>query len=330
MPGRCPPRFPGPNLPVGNGSARGATADLADVIVRGGVLVVDKPPGPTSHDVVSVVRRALRNAKTGHTGTLDPAATGVLPIVIGKATRLAQFLAASEKEYLARIRLGAATDTYDASGTITAGSREPMASVAPGAIEDALARFRGRQMQAPPAFSAKQAGGVRAYEQARKGRSIELAEAEVEVYSLELVSVEGVDLTVRMVTSPGFYVRSFAHDLGLLLGSGGHLLELRRLRSGVFGLDGAVTLDVVAGEREEVWRRMVGIDSLLPHLKEARLTEEGCRYLTHGRELDASVLEGPFEMPDSGPIRLVSDAGRLVGIGSPGASGTLRPTIVLV
>ncbi len=315
---------------MADGIVHRAIADPADVLTRGGVLIVDKPSGPTSHDVVTVVRRALRDAKTGHTGTLDPAATGVLPIVIGKATRLAQFLAAGEKEYLACIRLGSATDTYDASGAVTSGSDEAPSSVSAGALETALSRFRGRYLQAPPAYSAKQTGGVRAYSQARKGKAVGLSEVEVEVRALELMSVEGPDLTVRLVTSPGFYVRSFAHDLGQHLGPGGHLLSLRRLRSGQFGLDEAVTLDVVVTEGRDVSRRMIGIDSLLTHLPEVRLTEEGCRWMAHGRPLAAEVLASPPGTAGSGLVRLLSPAGLLLGLGDPGLDGTLRPTIVLV
>jgi tRNA pseudouridine55 synthase len=279
---------------------------------------------------VTVVRRSLGGGKTGHTGTLDPAATGVLPIVIGRATRLAQFLAAGEKEYLAHVRLGAATDTYDATGTVTFEVPEGLSRVSRDALEAALSTFRGRAAQVPPAFSAKQSGGLRAYAEARRGKAIELKAVEVEVFALDLVDVDGPDLTVRLVTSAGFYVRSFAHDLGRLLGTGGHLQDLRRLRTGIFSLDQAVSLEVVIREGALILGRMVGIDHLLPHLRAVRLTQEGCRFVAHGRVLEARVIDGPLEQAEPGLVRLLSPEGRLVGLGEPRPDGTLHPALVLV
>jgi tRNA pseudouridine55 synthase len=314
---------------VNRSPAHGATPEAA-AIERGGVLVVDKPAGPTSHDVVTVVRRALGNAKTGHTGTLDPAATGVLPVVVGRATRLAKYFAAAEKEYLAEIRLGASTDTYDATGSVTFETPAPWPSVSRDELDHAFSTLRSRVTQLPPAYSAKLAGGVRAYEQARKGNAVGLAEVSVEVRSLDVVSVEDADVTVRLVTSAGFYVRSFANDLGQLLGLGAHLRSLRRLRSGVFGLDLAVTLDLVVNERAAVAARMVGIDHLLLHLPAVELTEEGCAFVAHGRLLEPRVLRPLAGTAESGPVRLLGPGGTLFGLGQPGPGGALHPVLVLV
>ena len=200
---------------------------------RGGVLVLDKPPGPTSHDCVAAVRRKFRGSKVGHTGTLDPFATGVLPIVVGRATRLARYLSGTEKEYDALIRLGRATDTHDATGTVVFEAPDGLAIPDSDAVATVLDGYRGTWMQTPPAFSAKLAGGVRAYEQARRGRPVELAPVAVTVSALELLSVAGPLVRLRLVSSAGFYVRSLAHDIGVKLGTGATLEGLRRLRSGL-------------------------------------------------------------------------------------------------
>ncbi len=303
---------------------------IAGAIERGGVLVVDKPAGPTSHDVVTVVRRALGHVKVGHTGTLDPAATGVLPIVIGRATRLAQYLSSTEKEYDAEIRLGSSTDTYDATGHVTFQSPEPATGLSRDAIETALLACRGRFPQDPPAYSAKQAGGVRAYDEARRGRTPELAPVEVELRSVEILSFNWPDFAVRLVTSSGFYVRSFAHDMGRQLGTGGHLRSLRRLRSGPFGLDAAITLDTVVNERVSLASRMIGIDLLLPELPPVRLSEEGCAWIAHGRPLHRRVLIDGLAAHGPDLVRLLSPDGKLLGLGRRGADGTLHPALVLV
>jgi tRNA pseudouridine55 synthase len=311
-------------------AAPGPGAELAALLERGGVLVLDKPPGPTSADVVAVVRRALGHAKTGHTGTLDPSATGVLPVVVGRATRLAQYLTASEKEYLARIVLGRATDTYDAAGAVTSEVEVSAGSVTRELVTAGVERFRGRFPQMPPPYSAKKQGGVRAYERARKGLDTDLAAVDVELLAVDVLEVDGSAITVRMVTSPGFYVRSFAHDLGRILGTGGHLATLRRMRSGSFTVDAAVSLDTVVREGTGVLRHLIGIDSLLPGLPAVRLTAEGCLRVARGRDLGPESVE-----PDAGSwnarlVRLVSPDGSLLGLGEPGGDGALHPALVLV
>jgi tRNA pseudouridine55 synthase len=293
------------------------------------VLVVDKPAGPTSHDIVAVVRRRFRGAKVGHTGTLDPFATGVLPVVIGRATRLARYLSGADKEYDALIRLGLVTDTWDATGTVVgetpAGSPIPSA----GALADALGSYRGTWMQTPPAFSAKLAAGVRAYEQARRGESVELAPVAVTVSALELLSVDGPLVRIRLVSSAGFYVRALAHDLGVKLGTGATLQGLRRLRSGPFGLGDAVTLDAVV--QADVAAKVLPLEALLTDRPAVTLTQEGADRIAHGREVGpAQCAGGPSGAPAGAEVRLLDPGGRLLAVGAAMPGGVLRPAVVLV
>ena len=225
-----------------------------------GLLVVDKPAGPTSHEVVARVRRALGERRIGHTGTLDPAATGVLALVLGRATRLARFLSASDKSYDAVIRLGVATDTNDAQGTPAAPPHQgPLPSR--DVIDRALDEFRGTFLQQPPAYSAKKIDGRRSYRLAREDRHTTPARlprrgprhsprrfpdpVTVTTHQIELVSVNRDMVTLRVACSAGFYVRALAHDLGARLRVGAHLLNLRRTRAGDVTLDQALELDAI-------------------------------------------------------------------------------------
>ncbi|MFO7692030.1 MAG: tRNA pseudouridine(55) synthase TruB [Vicinamibacterales bacterium] len=301
-----------------------AGADL-----RGGVLVVDKPPGPTSHDIVAVVRRRFRGAKVGHTGTLDPFATGVLPLVIGRATRLAQHLTGADKEYDAFIRLGRATDTHDATGTVVFEAPEGLPLPGIDVVAAVLDTYRGTWMQTPPIYSAKRAGGVRAYEQARRGKPVELAPVEVTVSELELLSLTGSLVRVRLVSSAGFYVRALAHDLGVKLGTGATLDGLRRLRSGPFGLAGAVTLDVLA--LSDPGARLLPLESLLPDWPAVGLTREGVEWVSHGREVGpAQCAEGCPSAVAGRQVRFLGPDGRLAAIGVVGPGGVLHPSVVLM
>ncbi|MGE5199000.1 MAG: tRNA pseudouridine(55) synthase TruB [Rhodospirillaceae bacterium] len=296
--------------------------------VRGGVLVVDKPAGPTSHDVVAVVRRRYRGARVGHTGTLDPFATGVLPIVIGKATRLARYLSGADKEYDALIRLGRATDTHDSTGAVVFEAPAGFVLPAAPAVAALLERYRGTWMQTPPAFSAKLAGGVRAYAQARRGQPVDLSPVQVTVSELDRVSMEGARVRLRLVSSAGFYVRSLAHDIGLQLGTGATLDGLRRLRSGTFGLAGAVTLDVVA--ESDVSGRILPLESLLTDWPAVGLTAEGAAWASHGREIGpAQCSTAPPRLPAGARVRFLGPGGRLVAVGETGPGGALHPAVVL-
>jgi len=318
-----------------------------------GLLVIDKPSGPSSHEVVARVRRALGEQRIGHTGTLDPAATGVLPLVIGRATRLARFLSASDKSYEAVVRLGTATDTYDGAGT-PAGPSYPGALPPREAVDRALDTFRGTFLQQPPAYSAKKIGGRRSYSLARAaarsaGDGIQRSSTDagalptpvsVTTHSLVLVSVEGDRVTLNVSCSAGFYVRALAHDLGVRLGIGAHLLALRRTRSGDATLDLALQLDAIEREPALAIRAIVPLSRMLPGLSSVTLTSDGVRRAAHGRDLGpADTEEGigslfPGGSPEKTPdpfFRLLDPAGDLVAIGTPaGVPGLLHPAVVLV
>ena len=237
-----------------------------------GVLIVDKPLGPTSHDVVARVRRAIGISRIGHTGTLDPLATGVLPLVVGRATRLAQFLTADEKEYVAGIRLGVATATYDAEERLVPNETgEPVLflpvrhrpAFTEAELREALTDFTGTYWQVPPPFSAKKVGGRPAYELARRQKAVELKAVEVTVRELELVRYDDGLALVRVVCSSGFYVRSLANDFGRRLGCGAHLESLRRTRAGEFHGHQAVPLSLIQEEGTAALSRLVPVEGLV-------------------------------------------------------------------
>ena len=309
-----------------------------------GVLVIDKPAGPTSHDVVAVVRRVVRPDKVGHTGTLDPLATGVLPLVIGRATRLASFMSGADKEYVAKIRFGIATDTYDAEGQeasalVTAESLGVVSGLREAAIVEALAEFRGRYFQTPPPFSAKKIGGTPAYKLARQRKTVEVSPVEVTVPELELRHYAEGLAEIRLVCSSGFYVRSFAHDLGRRLGFGAHLEVLRRTRAGDFTLADAVPLEAVVVEGlPVVERRLVPMNRMLPELPEVVVNDTGVRRASHGNALGPGDVVSGGGRPGAGPaawscdgrLRLLDGAGSLIGLAEPRDDGLLHPVVVLV
>jgi tRNA pseudouridine55 synthase len=296
-----------------------------------GVLVVDKPAGPTSHDVVGRVRRALRTRRIGHTGTLDPLATGVLPLVVGRATRLAQFLSADEKEYLADVQFGVATTTYDALGARVGDGNAAGAGGLPvdlAGLETALTAFRGTYLQMPPAFSAKKVAGERAYDLARAGRTPELAPVPVTVTALEIVSRGGATARLRVACSSGFYVRTLAHELGQRLGCGAHLAALRRVRAGSFEIADAVPLDVVEAEGATP-ARLIALERLLPAFSSVMLTAQGLRRALHGNVVSPSDYRSDGA-PMGSRVRLFDEAGALVALAEQGPGGALHPAIVLV
>jgi tRNA pseudouridine55 synthase len=296
-----------------------------------GVLVVDKPKGPTSHDVVARVRRALGERRIGHTGTLDPMATGVLPLVIGRATRLARFFSPGRKEYLADLRLGVATDTYDAEGQPIP---QPAAMPPPRreAVEAALDRFQGTYLQTPPAFSAKKIGGVRAHTLARRQEAVVPAPVRVTVERVELLALDDDRLRLLIVCSAGFYVRSLAHDLGQVLGCGAHLTALRRIRSGEFGIAEAVALESVERERRSAIERLLPLNRLLESFPGVHLTPQGTDRAAHGSAITPSDLVSapdPGFPGDAPHVRLLTPQGALVAIAE-ARHGVLHPIVVLV
>jgi tRNA pseudouridine55 synthase len=296
-----------------------------------GGLVVDKPAGLSSHDVVAAARRALGVDRVGHTGTLDPMATGVLLLLVGRATRLAQVLAAHEKTYDATVRLGIATDTYDITGTPDRRG-EPPRLPARGDVETALQQFRGEFEQVPPPFSAKKVAGVRAYRLARRRRPVRLAPVHVTVRDLQLLSYEGDRVRLRLTCSPGFYVRSLAHALGEVLGVGGCLEHLRRERVGAFALDQACSLARLATGGPATVESLIPMERLVGDLEAVVLTGTGARRAAHGNALGIEHLRGPFDPAGAqGLVRLLGPEGTLLGLGRRGSGpDVLRPAVVLV
>jgi len=302
-----------------------------------GVLVIDKPAGPTSHDVVARVRRALGTRRIGHTGTLDPLATGVLPLVIGTATRLASLLSGGEKEYIAGIRLGLATETYDATGRDAV--PPPPRGVTVGDVERAIENFRGTFDQVPPAYSAKKIDGVRAYKLARKRTPVQPQAVRVTVHHLTIENCSDGLVVVRVRASAGFYVRSLAHDLGLKLGCGGHLETLRRVGAGSFLEEDAVSLSAVEQERQDAARWILPLERLLPEIPAVVVSDRDRARVTHGADvaLGVSFVEGSDEEnprllvgEDVTHRRLFDTAGRLVALAEMRPGGFLHPVIVLV
>jgi tRNA pseudouridine55 synthase len=301
-----------------------------------GALIVDKPSGPTSHDIVALARRALGESRIGHTGTLDPLATGVLILLVGRATRLSQFLVTDEKEYIADIRLGASTPTYDAQSletvTVTVLPENETNCECPSFLERALGRFRGTFLQTPPPYSAKKIAGRRAYQHARKQQSVELKPVEVTVSSLDVLSIADGMVRVRIVCSAGFYVRSLAHDLGKALGCGAHLEALRRTRVGRFGLDGALPVELLATRPDATRERLISISELLGHLAAVTVSEEGARRATHGNTLTREhvVADTAAAADGSGHVRLFDGSGLLLAVAERGFDASLHPLTVLV
>ncbi len=293
-----------------------------------GLIVVDKPIGPTSHDVVGRMRRVLGERRIGHTGTLDPLASGVLPLVVGRATRLARFLSGESKQYEAMIRLGISTDTYDAEG-VQVGDRWNGALPSRDEIAEALTGFNGTFMQQPPAFSAKKIRGERAYESARAGSTVIPAPVAVTVHQLELVDVSGDEIAVRVCCAAGFYVRALAHDLGQRLGTGAYLSTLRRTASGALTLEHAIPLEYAEHSREDAMAALLPLESMLPQFGAVVLTDDGLLRVIHGRSIGPSdICSGT--LPATGPTRVVDQLGRLVAIGEPShGSGLLHPSVVL-
>lgn len=291
-----------------------------------GVLIVDKPEGITSHDVVNRVRRLANTRKVGHLGTLDPMATGVLPLVIGRATRLAQFFTAADKKYDARVRFGWATDTYDREGART---QEPAdVHLTREQLNAAFDRFRGPILQTPPPFSAKKIAGTPAYRLARKQIAVELRPVEVHIYSLELVEFDGCSAQIRVHCSAGTYVRGIAHDLGQLLGCGAFLDALRRTASSDFGIEDARTLDdlrsLAAGGRLN--EALIPNSKVLPQFPTAMVDVLTAGQIRQGRDFRLS----PFRRAsDAKYVKALDPDGELIAIGEARLPHLYHPILVL-
>lgn len=312
------------------------------MIERDGLLVLDKPAGPTSHDIVAAARRLLGQRRVGHTGTLDPFATGVLPLLLGRATRLSSYLTSGEKQYTGTIRLGLATDTFDSQGAVTA--RGDPGPVTEDDLRRAVARLTGRIRQTPPVYSARKVGGRTMHSLARAGIAPPAVPVWVEVHRLDIIRFESPDIEFLAETSAGTYVRSIAHDLGQALGCGGHLLSLRRTRAAGLEIGQAATLsDLEAASRSGTLDRLIHpMDRIDLGLPSARVTSRGREAMRSGRPLGPSDIASGWPGEPTGPgaggpdeVRVVDAGGELLGIASivpdpEGGPGGLQPRVVLV
>lgn len=291
-----------------------------------GVLVLDKPEGWTSHDAVSKVRHLAKLKKVGHLGTLDPMATGVLPLVVGKATRLAQFYTRADKCYEGTIRFGWATTTYDREGETATPTVEP--EVTAESLESLFAGFRGTFLQTPPPVSAKKVGGTAAYHLARRNLPVELAPVEVTVHSLELTGWTKADARIRVHCSAGTYLRSIAHEVGRLSGYGAHLQSLRRTRCGAFGLSQARTIAEVeelaaAGRLEEA---IIPAVQLLPEFPCQEVDALTAGQIRQGRDFRIS----PFgAQAGARYVKAIGRSGELLAIGEARLPLVYHPILVL-
>jgi tRNA pseudouridine55 synthase len=301
-----------------------------------GILIVDKPEGLTSHDVVARLRRILKTKRIGHTGTLDPFATGVLVMLVGKATRLAQFLDKDKKEYEATIRFGFETDTGDKTGSPEPQVQSPK-SISDDELENVLKNFRGGVWQTPPMYSAKKVAGKKLYELARKGIEIERKPVKVTIYEIEKMengkwkteNEETFDVKIRVVCSAGTYIRTLAEDIGKKLEIGAHLVALRRTGAGQFDLSKAVTLE----ELEEVVSEnklgevLVSMNDALSHLPKVVLNTEEIKNTQNGKKLkfeDAKVESNQV-------IRMIDEAENLLAVGFyDEEQKSIQPRIVMI
>jgi tRNA pseudouridine55 synthase len=309
-----------------------------------GILVVDKPRGKTSHDVVETVRRMAGFRQIGHLGTLDPLATGVLVLALGRATRLARFYAGRRKRYTCAVRFGYATDTYDADGEPLADDSAP--ALDPAQLQSLANTFIGKIRQTPPPFSAKKIHGRPAHELARKNKPVELAPVDVEVYEFQLTEIEESTARFTVECGAGTYIRSLAHDLGKLQGAGAHLAQIARTAVGEFTLDHAVPLVELAEEARagRFGARVMPLENLLPDLPRATVLPIVEKRVRHGAKFtlplaqiqpgQTTAAQGATAQLDSGEckpsrLRIFSQRGQLIAIAEPVVPRTYQPILVL-
>jgi tRNA pseudouridine55 synthase len=292
-----------------------------------GILIIDKPVGITSHDVVSRVRRILKTKRVGHTGTLDPFATGVMVILVGQATRLAQFLDKDSKEYVAGVQLGFETDTGDLTGErrLIEFTRKPE-ELDEQQIRASLEEFLGEQDQTPPMYSAKKIDGKKLYEHARAGREVERKPVRITIQELELIDRTTPDrLDLRILCSAGTYIRTLAEDLGKRLDVGAHLVSLRRTRAGKFDIASAVTLDELAS-LDDPAARLVRLETAVEHLPEISLNDDRAQKTRQGLP-----TRTPAPYTENAYVRMLDSKGSLIAIGQfDKVEAAVRPKIVLV
>lgn len=298
---------------------RPAKTDRLDRV--NGLLVVDKPNGMTSHDVVSRVRRLTGEQSVGHLGTLDPMATGVLPLLLGKYTRLAQFFSMADKTYTGTIRFGFATDTYDAEGLPQQPVTEP--SMTLDQVRRAAEPFRGEIEQMPPAFSAKKIGGKPAYKLAREGKPVELKPKLIHIHEFSIEDLSGDTANFKMKVSAGGYVRSVAHELGQALGCGAHLSSLRRTNAGVFKLDQAFTLEALSELGPEIERSLLHARTLLPEMPCVTGDAVALGKMRNGGQANLA------EFSDAGMVKVFAGQKELVAVAKRVAGTLFQPLMVL-
>ena len=274
-----------------------------------GVLVIDKPTGMTSHDVVNIVRRGTGIRRAGHTGTLDPRASGVLVILVGPAVRLSEYISASDKRYQAIIRMGTATDTYDAEGAFT--RDEVTVDVTEEQFEAELKKFEGEVEQTPPAYSAVKINGRKAYEMARKGEEVEIEPRMIQVHHLEVLEWATPEVVVDVHCSSGTYIRSLANDLGEVLGCGAYLVGLRRTKNGRFSLRDAVPLRKLkeAFEAGDWYKHIIPAAESLSDWPSVVLSPDEVETLRHGQRVKVDADDPEDEM-----VRGISEADELVAL----------------
>lgn len=296
--------------------------------ILNGLLVIDKPGGMTSHDVVNRLRKITGEKSIGHLGTLDPMATGALPLVLGKYTRLAQYFAAAEKSYTGAIRFGFSTDTYDTEGQATGPDLWPEigSALTLEQVRAAAARFHGEMEQMPPPFSAKKIAGTPAYKLARGGKAVELKVAKVRIVCFEIVALEGAEAEFAMSISAGGYVRSVAQEIGQALGCGAHLSRLRRTRAGAFTLDEAHTLEelgAVAGDVKALETFCVHPRLLLPEMPAVTGDEHALGRLRNGAQANLP------ELSRASLVKVFAGQRELVGIAKRIAGTLFQPLMVM-
>jgi tRNA pseudouridine55 synthase len=291
-----------------------------------GVIVVNKPEGWTSHDVVNKMRGIAGTRRVGHLGTLDPIATGVLPLMIGQATRLARFWEDSEKNYEAVVRLGFATSTYDREGEIAGVAVAP--DISAEQIEACLVAMRGETEQVPPPVSAKKIGGVPAYKLARRNIQVDLAPVKISIYEMTLLGVEGVRARMRVRCSAGTYVRSIAHRLGILLGCGAHIESLVRTRSGPFRIEQALTLERLQELKDDgrLAEALIPASDLLPEFPAVFVDDVTVTQIRQGRDFSVSAFR---VNAGSTHVKAIGPDGRLVAIGRIALPHVYHPAVVL-
>lgn len=293
----------------------------------GGVLNVNKQPGWTSHDVVAKLRAVLGVRRIGHAGTLDPSATGVLPILVGKATRIAEYLVQWDKEYRVVLRLGESTDTQDATGNLLA--TRSVEGLASEQIRAVVAGFVGCQEQLPPMYSAVKVKGVPLYKTARAGRTVERERREITVHDIAVVDITGSDVTLLVGCSKGTYVRTLCADIGEALGVGGHVRELVRTRVGPLRLEDALTVDEVAVRqgRGELGGQLMSLDEALRALPSVSLDQSTVERVLHGVSVPLHALRREGGEAGAGPpagtiLRLKDPSGRLLALGAVARAGS--------